>query len=62
MAFSKGIPETFRVTLFNGSRDNDEVKKHVSVAQLLAKQLVLLFVASLAYLQNPANCHCQDCH
>ena len=27
MAFSKAMTEAFRVTLFNGSRDNDEVKK-----------------------------------
>ena len=48
MAFSKAMPEAFRVTLFNGSRDNDEVKKprifirRVSVAQLLAKQLCVV--------------------
>ena len=57
MAFSKAMPEAFRVTLFNGSRDNDEVKKPrvfiriVSVAQLLAKQLCVV-VWSSAYLQN----------
>ena len=28
MAFSKTIPEAIRVTLFNGSRDNDEVKSN----------------------------------
>ena len=28
MAFSKDMPAAFRVTLFNGSRDNDEVKSH----------------------------------
>ena len=28
MAFSKAMPGAFRVTLFNGSRDNDEVKSH----------------------------------
>ena len=28
MAFSKAMPEAFCVTLFNGNRDNDEVKSH----------------------------------
>ena len=48
MTFSKAMPEPFRVTLFNGNRDNDEVKKprvfirRVSVAQLLAKQLCII--------------------
>ena len=41
MAFSIAMPEAFRATLFNGSRDNDESKEprefmgRVSTAQLL---------------------------
>ena len=29
MAFSKAMPEAFRVALFNGSRDDDEIKKSI---------------------------------
>ena len=54
MAFTKAMPEAFRITLFNGSRDNDGNKVprvfigRVSIAQLLAKQLVLFFFPDIA--------------
>ena len=46
MTFSKAMPEAFWVTHFNGRRDNDRSKEphvctdRVSIAQLIAKQLV----------------------
>ena len=56
------MPEAFRVTLFNGSRDNDRSKEprvfigRVSFAQLLAKQLCVVFIVSREQLQNIACC------
>ena len=60
MAFSKAMPEAFCVTLFYGSRDNDEVEKlrvfirRVSVAQLLA--VLLCHVRSCKILQTAQHC------
>ena len=56
MGFNKAISVAFRVTLFNGSRDNAESKEprvfigRVSIAQLLANHLLLFLL-----------CHVSNC-
>ena len=61
MAFSKAMPEAFRVTLFNGNRDNVEAKSHAYYTQserctITCKTTLCYFIVSCAYLQNLASC------
>ena len=71
MAFSQALPETFRVPLLNGSRDNDGRKEsrifinEVNVAQLFANHLVLFFVAReqlQSFTLTVAAQHCASLH
>ena len=69
IAFSKAMPEAFRVTLFNGSRDNDGTKEErvfigrVSIAQLVANHLVLFLLCHVSNCQIVDDAqHCASLH